>query len=1310
MFFFQISPQKERDVEVEKCSSSSPSSPPALISHNTGPPIYPVHVDYSSYEKRDGRRTQSPSQESERSRQKNDLRLSREDEGSERNAMPSITRERSGSARGDMPADVNAHGVVEKSLDTNINMSGSSSKSGKEGHHSSSSRQSKDGSNKTKPSAGKSKQSPSIMSSLKSKKSATGASKTVEHTTGTRFIPKEPDSDSDVDDVPLYTLRDTLRDSPSMESTTSTGSREGSQRQRKVQSKSQSDQSKVSGQRTNGTTTSASKAMLPTKSKMVDVLPGTSARTSALNGDSQSQRTSLENYDTDKVKRKRGRPPKQPASNAAASVSRPLDLEQINMPNVSPDSGIQSIAGSPLTHDREVPSPGHHHPALHPAGHPGLHFPEILPNPANFNAFHRLYPHLNPGIASLYPPHFASPFFLHPAVNNFQQAFLNFTNNHRFGSIVNAGSIDHSPVKQPEITRSKSSEELNISALKPHSNKHSKSTSVQRPDKHVEKHGKIPVSSSSRPTSNAKEQVEQNKEPISPPVKKRVGRPRKNPEAVVQSPSQEAEQNDKSDKTSSIENGANDNNVTDKSKPVKSSSVPSSNSAKSSPKHSQSAVEKPKRGRPPRDAMRQKHGQLRTPTVSPSPVSNPLDYLTTVPNATNNLPGSSRKTNEMLSVSIPSAESLIPKDSAIALATSFSGIPEQDFITQRRSPHNPSPSHTHAQLSSRAVTQSVTTLATSPTSQVQDSAFATSVIGLPPKKKRGRPRKNPLPEELESPKGALSPKSTTSQQSRDSAVSPNSSMNALSPTSLGSSATTASSVPIIPKTTKKTPIVAPSSFGLVPSRTTPSSIVRKRYKSGTGSDAEILSLAQNIHDSISAQFTSEDELNSSSENLEKGRLLLQRNIFTDINHDFQHNIHGRPSLLPKQQTRPEGSTARKQHSSEQGMDTSKKKSKKPKLHVMMRKPKKRGRKKKVTTSPSAALDSPVVEPEEEDVASTPPRVSNNSPKKRSKTPPTLQKSPRVAKIKARRGKSENSDSGMATDTSDLDKNGPQMPVLSPVAKKLPSSQDGKGEGVRKFKSKKKKKKQKLYLKSKHKNIVDPVFLADLEGCTQDFGMMAISENPEHYLMRLQPGEIPMPSMFKIHRLIVKRRRKNKDLHLTKFRRLESKKDYADFAAVVRERSKRGRKKKFLSEEYVSEKEDEDAHVNVEQCLPPKKRHKLLAQVENEPLENPNMRMGSANEPIILDVDEPVASISAASDLSAFAAAGGPASPALSAESVFPAKSTEKRKVGRPRKSQSQQAEATDTQKEKALPPPPPPLVPLTGKKRFYFTCLKAVWC
>ena len=176
-------------MEVEKCSSSPPS-PPALISRNTGPPLYPVHVEYSSHEKRDGRRTHSPSQDSEKSRQRNDLRLSRE-EGSERVAMPSITRERSSSARGDVPADVNSLSAGEEpmfSLDKNKTVPGPSSKSGKDGHHASISKQSKDSGNKVKPGAGKSKQSPSIMSSLKSKKGSSGANKTGEQSTVPRFV------------------------------------------------------------------------------------------------------------------------------------------------------------------------------------------------------------------------------------------------------------------------------------------------------------------------------------------------------------------------------------------------------------------------------------------------------------------------------------------------------------------------------------------------------------------------------------------------------------------------------------------------------------------------------------------------------------------------------------------------------------------------------------------------------------------------------------------------------------------------------------------------------------------------------------------------------------------------------------------------------------------------------------------------------------------------------------------------------------------------------------------------------------------
>ncbi len=1304
-------------MEVEKSSSASGvlPEPPPLIPHGAQPPLRPEQQAApppagSAPPRGDGRRDQSPSQQ-QRTVELNAPRAEAEPGLAVADTMPSTTRERGGSGgRGDQSSQNSTVGEGEV-LDKG------NSKAGKNCQTSSvSSRKGKEGMSKSKspPSVasaggagGKTKQAPSIMSSLKSKKGA----KPRENNSIPRFVNRGPDSDSDADEVPLNVLREARRASPSIESA---ASKEGSQRPRKAQTKGHGDQNKTSGQRTNGVTAA--------KGKASDLVPSSSARTSALNGDSQAHKAAVEQLEPEKVKRKRGRPRKQqpppppppaasaPAQGPAVSVSRALDLEHLNMPNVSPDSGIQSIAGSPLTHDREVPSPGHHHQVhpVAPGAHHGLHFPDLLQNPANFNAFPRFYHHLNPGIASLYPHFAAAPFsiFPHPAVN-FQQAFLNFANNQRFSSVGAGGprAVEYSAPKQPGVPLSKSSDDLNIvpANLQPHaaSSRNTKSTaSHQKSDKHNDKAAKQAnaATASQKPT----QQSEQSKEPVTQPVKKR-GRTKNLESTAVQSSAQESEQTDKTGGGGA----ANSPSLPDKSRTAKSLAGGVS-SPRSSPKHS--VGEKPKRGRQPRDAAR--HKQLKSPPASAAVTSSPLAYLSTAPVATSNLPGSNKRTSEALSVSIPSAQSLVPKDSAIALATSFPGTLDTESSATRKSP--PQSQMMPSTPALRAALAAPAGLA----ARAQSSQFAgTPVIGLPPKKKRGRPRKNPLPEDGGHQKNAdanatssVSPKSSSSQMSRDSAVSPNSSfVSASSAVSDASVMSAPSSVPIIPKTTKKTPIVAPSSFGHAPPRPATSAFTRKRYKSGNaGSDTEILSLAQNVQESLNSKFTSEDEFNSSSENLERSTRFLNRNIFTDMNQEFQQRARGKPSLLHQHQTRkdagPENSL---ETGATQGSDATKKKPKKPKLHVMMRKPKKRGRKKKVASTAVETEEpvEPVAAEEVKEVAEPPrkPAAKPASPRRREKTAAA----PKAAsgRTKARSGRSENSDSGMTTDTSDMDRSsGAKVPALSPVPKELPSS-DNRSDQIRRLKSKKKKKKQKLYMKSKHKNIVDPVFLADLEGCTQDLGMMAISENPEHYLMRLQPGEIPLPSMFKIHRLIVKRRRKNKDVHLSKFRRLESKKDYADFAAVVRERSKRGRKKKFLSEEYVSEKEEDESHVNVEQCLPPKKRHKLLAAVENEPLENPTMRMGSANEPIVLDLDEPASSTAstfAGGDVSSFAAAGSSASPALSTELPFSAKPGEKRKVGRPRKNQSQTAAAdAETCKEKSLPPPPP-LIPLSGKNVFLF--------
>lgn len=71
---------------------------------------------------------------------------------------------------------------------------------------------------------------------------------------------------------------------------------------------------------------------------------------------------------------------------------------------------------------------------------------------------------------------------------------------------------------------------------------------------------------------------------------------------------------------------------------------------------------------------------------------------------------------------------------------------------------------------------------------------------------------------------------------------------------------------------------------------------------------------------------------------------------------------------------------------------------------------------------------------------------------------------------------------------------------------------------------KKKKKRPKHFKSKHKNIVDPVFLADLEDLTRGVQQCSISKIP--ILQQTKPGEILLPSIFRLRKvsLAAKKRR------------------------------------------------------------------------------------------------------------------------------------------------------------------------------------------
>ena len=288
---------------------------------------------------------------------------------------------------------------------------------------------------------------------------------------------------------------------------------------------------------------------------------------------------------------------------------------------------------------------------------------------------------------------------------------------------------------------------------------------------------------------------------------------------------------------------------------------------------------------------------------------------------------------------------------------------------------------------------------------------------------------------------------------------------------------------------------------------------------------------------------------------------------------------------------------------------------KPKLHVMMRRPKKRGRKKKKVLEELSDLTKIVPAVVHVSKLAT---TSGKGPGKYEK-PPTLQAPALLAAaggsgvtIKASPDCAA-SDSGIATDSSgpDADKVPTSacssttltMPVLSPVKKDFFPPFPGAAKPVLKAEecSQKKKKKKMKHFKSKHKNIVDPVFLADLDMMTCDLKSLLISQDGPA-IPSFMKEEVPLPTIFQLNRQILRRKR-GKERHLGgavgKIRRLESRREMD--LSLLKEKGKRGRKKKLISDSSLDMK-DEDADegeedvsaVNSEQCLPLKKRHKLFS--------------------------------------------------------------------------------------------------------------------
>ena len=143
------------------------------------------------------------------------------------------------------------------------------------------------------------------------------------------------------------------------------------------------------------------------------------------------------------------------------------------------------------------------------------------------------------------------------------------------------------------------------------------------------------------------------------------------------------------------------------------------------------------------------------------------------------------------------------------------------------------------------------------------------------------------------------------------------------------------------------------------------------------------------------------------------------------------------------------------------------------------------------------------------------------------------------------------------------------------------------------KHKRKKNKKKLFFfKTKHKNIIDPVYVGEVDCLIRDFPSLSISA-PEETYIKVRPGEVPLPSIFKVSIINVKKKKKDKLSVFEKSRPLKHKDLYE---SDLRERVKLGRRK-GIDDNLFETFNTDLADLQDSQYLPPKKRHKLFSALD-----------------------------------------------------------------------------------------------------------------
>ena len=140
-----------------------------------------------------------------------------------------------------------------------------------------------------------------------------------------------------------------------------------------------------------------------------------------------------------------------------------------------------------------------------------------------------------------------------------------------------------------------------------------------------------------------------------------------------------------------------------------------------------------------------------------------------------------------------------------------------------------------------------------------------------------------------------------------------------------------------------------------------------------------------------------------------------------------------------------------------------------------------------------------------------------------------------------------------------------------------------------------------HFKSKHKNIVDPVFVADFDSMLSDLSQLVIwgdvpeSPTDPEVTAPCQPSFLlPQSSVMPFSSPAPPRKLTHDQMtHQDKAASLQMfASSKLDMITGIKEKGKRGRKKKIYVDVEEDEDEDED-EAGSEQCLPPKKRYKLL---------------------------------------------------------------------------------------------------------------------